>query len=199
MRPPALATPATITLRATPAPNGTRSLDTATAEATQPTAPPVVAETAPAEELRRFDSQLHPYGILYPRQWSARGDAFRSGDVRGDLFSAPAREDVSLNILSEPLRGEALDTEGYARLTARAIQEATGKEPRRGRGATVAGTDAAVLEWEDRSRPLQVREVTQAVWVAGDRGWVATLSTPQGRRARYVPVFLRMLETMQLR
>lgn len=175
---------------------------------TVPTSVPTVAPTAiptptvpPLPEgYRRFTSRINPYSIGYPQGWRAEGDAFRFGDVRGDLFSRQTADGpVSVNVLSESLQGSELDTEEYARLNVRQIRETGVESPERAGEIAVGGSRAVLIQWQDRSRPQRVYEITQAVWAEGDRGWVVTLATPQGERERYLPVLREMLGTFTLR
>lgn len=185
---------------------------TATARRTAvPTVLPTAVATAPPTEVptsapvlpegyRRFTSRINPYSIGYPRGWTAQADAFGFGDVRGDLFLRETdRGPVSVNVLSEPLRGADLSTEEYVRLNIRQIEESGAVVPQPTGKVEAAGTVAELIQWNDQSRPQQVYQITQAVWTQGDRGWVVTLATPQGERARYLPVLRKMLSTFEHR
>ncbi len=203
---PTLGLPSPIpTVASTPSP-------TATARSTAvPTVSPTAIATAVAtavptsvpvlpEGYRRFTSRINPYRIGYPRAWTAQGNAFGFGDVRGDLF---LRETdlgpVSVNVLSESLQGEALSTEEYVRLNIRQIEDSGADTPERAGQVEVAGARAVLIQWADQSRPQQVYQITQAVWTDGERGWVVTLATPEGQRARYLPVLRAMLSTFEPR
>lgn len=189
-------------------PEPTSSPESTALPTSEPTSVPTVAPTAiptptvpPLPEgYRRFTSRINPYSIGYPRGWRAEGNAFRFGDVRGDLFSRQTEDGpVSVNVLSESLQGSELDTEEYARLNIRQIRESGGESPERAGVIAVGGSRAVLIQWQDRSRPQQAYEITQAVWTEGDRGWVVTLATPQGEGARYLPVLREMLGTFTLR
>ncbi|MDP9379581.1 MAG: hypothetical protein M3Q29_05415 [Chloroflexota bacterium] len=173
---------------------------TATLPILTPSAGPIATGTATLQELQPFTSETHPYSIGYPGGWTASGGGLRVGDVRGDVFSTRTQTgEVSVNVLSEQLPDAELDTERYAQLTSEQIQRSGVKSPARAGETTVAGNTAVLLNWEDVSRPGQVYEITQAVWVANGRGWVVTLAAPRGERARYLPVLRSMLGSMQLR
>lgn len=161
--------------------------------------PTVVAAPLPAG-YRRFSSKVNPYSIGYPRGWRARGNAFRFGSIRGDLFLQPtAGNTVSVNVLAEPLRGQQISTAEYVSLNLEQISRANGPKPNRAGTVRAAGRDAVLITRLDRSRPRQVLEITQAIWIQGDRGWVVTLANPQGQRSRYLPVLRTILSTMQVR
>lgn len=161
--------------------------------------PTVVSAPLPAG-YRRFSSKVNPYSIGYPHAWRARGNAFRFGSIQGDLFLLPTEGNtVSVNVLAEPLRGQQISTEEYVRLNLEQISRANGPKPRRASTVRAAGRDAVLITRLDRSRPRLVLEITQAIWIQGDRGWVVTLANPPGQRSRYLPVLRTILSTMQVR
>lgn len=164
-----------------------------------PTPPDSATPGPTSAALERFTAETQPYSIAYPTDWTVRPGGVESGDVRGDLFEAPVNE-VSANVLSEePAAGGPTTTEAYLAATIRAI-EVGGSGPVVRLGTTpIAGGEAALIGWGDRSRPARTTEVTQAVWVSGGRGWVATLATPLGGRSEFLPTFQRMLVSFQPR
>ncbi len=160
--------------------------------------PTVIAAPLPAG-YRRFSSKINPYSIGYPRGWRAQGNAFRFGNIRGDLFvRGTPRNVVSVNVLAEPLRGQQISTEAYVRLNLEQIGRASGSKPQRAGTVRITGRPAVLITWVDRSRPSQTLEITQAIWTQGDRGWVVTLANPPGQRARNLPLFRVILSTMQV-
>lgn len=174
--------------------------ETAAAVAPETTAPagPTGAVARLPDGFRRFSSRINPYSIGYPPGWRAEGDAFRFGDIRGDRFSVRDRRGVvSVNVLSEPLRGRTLTTEQYTALNIEEIRETDG-DPQRAGSIAVDGEETRLVTWRDGSRPLREYEITQAVWTAGGRGWVVTLAGPPGSRAANLPLFRAMLATMDV-
>ncbi len=144
--------------------------------------------------------ESQPVQHRLPARLARTGNAFRFGSIRGDLFLQPiAGNTVSVNVLAEPLRGQQINTAEYVSLNLEQISRANGPKPKRAGTVRAAGRDAVLITRLDRSRPRQVLEITQAIWIQGDRGWVVTLANPQGQRSRYLPVLRTVLSTMQVR
>lgn len=162
---------------------------------------PTVEVTSQPDSYRRFASKINPYAIRYPAGWTARGDDFRFGDVRGDVFVKDGTgSQVHVNVLSEQLpTDDAPDARRYLKLTTDQIERNGGVDLHRSGEVGVAGGRGFLIAWSDRSRPKQVAQITQAVWVVNGRGWVATLTTPSGQRSRYLPLFRSMLATLRVR
>lgn len=214
---PSVAVSTTTAPRQTVAPTGLTVVATApagplTATASVPATPvptggstgvPTAAASATSLPLLTFTSEEYPYSIGYPRGWKAQGPGSTGGgDVRGDFFfpTAQRETDVSVNILSEEVSADAVPgTEQYVELTSAQIERITRTPPRRGGTMGVGGEEAVLINWSDRSRELQTTEIAQAIWVANGRGWVVTLSAPEGQRDRYLPVLEAMLRSFRAR
>lgn len=128
-----------------------------------------------------FVSQLYPYQLQLPAGWAAVPGGFVRGDLQGDLFTPTGAGGVQVNVLSETLPADLAQNQAqYLQLTREALLK-SGYSDVRDAGTTMAGgTSAALLTFTDYGRPQQVTQVTQAVWAAGGRGWVATLVQPEG-------------------
>ncbi len=195
----ALATPQVVLPTAEPVETVEATVVPTVAPTETPPEPTVVAAPLPAG-YRRFSSKINPYSIGYPRGWRAQGNAFRFGNIRGDLFVMGTGGDVvSVNVLTESLRGQPISTAEYVRLNLEQISRAPGPKPQRAGTVRVAGRQAVLITRTDRSRPSQVLEITQAIWTQNDRGWVVTLANPPGQRARNLPIFRAILSTFQVR
>jgi hypothetical protein len=160
-------------------------LDTDTASAPAATAAPVPSD------FETFSSRSQPYSIGYPAEWDAQTDAYTYEDLHYDVFTG---DGATVTLGSEKLPGAIrISEEFYVQRSISGIEE-DGVTVRRA-GETVAGGRRAYLlthvDGED--------EFTQAVWLDGDRGWVASLSNPIGERAQHQPVFEEMLRTFRAR
>lgn len=125
-------------------------------------------------------SHLYPYELQLPAGWSARPGGFAQGDLRGDLFTA-AVPGVDVNVLSEALPSALSQNQlEYVRLTRDALGKGGYTDVAEAGTMPVATVTAALLTFTDYGRPEQTTRVTQAVWVQGGRGWVATLVQPAG-------------------
>jgi hypothetical protein len=164
------------------------------------TARPTATGPLPAG-YTRFTSKANPYSIGYPKGWRAQGNAVRFGDIRADVFTPPVARGgggASINVLSERLpAGLNLDTERYVELTLENLRRGGAKPKQVGR--LPAGDEEAILVQGASATGAANVELRQAVWVAGGRGWVATLATPKNQLGKYLPEFRRMVSTFETR
>ncbi len=168
----------------------------------EPTVEPTQAPVALPSGYRRFTSKVNPYTIGYPRAWTVRGDALASSGLKGDLFIRQQRGQVaaSVNVIAEEIpAGTTLSSRQYLDISLQQIRRQLDVRPQRTGQTTVAGERAYLIRYQDKSRPQQTVEITQALWVAGGRGWVVTLGNVPGERRAGLPVFNEMLKTFQLR
>ena len=202
---PALATVAeAATITSTVGPTAAATVQPTEAATARPAGEATEAPATLPAGYRRFASRISPYSIGYPSFFRVRGDAseLRRSGVRGDLFVSrrPGRDAISANVIAEQLpRGSNIDSSRYADLSIGVIERSTDAEVRRAGETTVAGERAYLIEWTDRSRPRRTTEITQALFVAGGRGWVVSFGAPPGRRAANRPIIDSMLRTFQLR
>ncbi len=161
---------------------------------------PLGLPSATGAPARAFESSTSPYQVEIPEGWVVRSNAVESGSVRADFF-IPARGpgNVSINVVSEPLRGSHLTSERYRDDAASQVGNALGAKVTESGEVRVGQIRGYTIEWRDESQPLRTVEVTQVVWVAEGRGWVATLRTPPGERERYLPTLEGMLRSWRVR
>ncbi len=157
------------------------------------TTAPVVAELPAGYE--RITSDVHPYSIGYRDGWRAVGDAFRVGNISGDIFldERVSGGRVSINVLAEDVSDdEDVQLAQYVDAVIAQIKKSRGQTVQRAGTARAGKQRAALLVFSDAGT-----DYTQAVWLSNGRGWVATLGTPRGQRKRYRPVLVTMLRTLQ--
>ncbi len=154
---------------------------------------PVVAKLPRGYEW--FTSDVHPYSIGYPDGWRAVGDAFRVGNISGDIFvdERVSGGKVSINLLAEDVPDdEDVQRAQYVDAVIAQIKKSRGQTVQRAGTARAGKQRAALLVFSDAAT-----DYTQAVWLSNGRGWVATLGNPRGQRKRYRPVLVSMLRTLQ--
>ncbi|MDQ3856564.1 MAG: hypothetical protein M3281_09255 [Chloroflexota bacterium] len=141
-----------------------------------------------------FASDTAPYSVGYPSSWSARGDAFRWGNLSGDIFVGMSS--VSINVVSEPIRGRpGMTSEEYVEVTLAQVAKAGPKVRRVGQERVLRKYRAILISYQSHSGLEGASRVTQALWAADGRGWVFTLMTPVREHDRYMQVLRTMLRT----
>ncbi|MDQ3328964.1 MAG: hypothetical protein M3506_10645 [Chloroflexota bacterium] len=159
------------------------------------TATPVSVVAKLPRGYERFTSAVHPYSIGYPDGWRAVGDAFRVGNISGDIFldERVSGGRVSINVLADDVSdAEDVQLAQYVDAVIAQIKKSRGQTVQRAGTARAGKQRAALLVFSDAGT-----DYTQAVWLSNGRGWVATLGTPRGQRKRYRPVLVTMLRTLQ--
>lgn len=212
----AVTIPATATATAAEVPpTATAEPSPTTAPTQTPTTPQATETTVPAEptevqppvggatlpkRYKLFKSKIHPYSIGYPPGWVAKGDAFRIGNVRGDLIQKSMLPDAgtNVNLITQPLpAGTRPDSEEYLELNEGYIRRSLNASIQRLGPVKVAGQQATLVALKYPKNAQPGYETTQVYWTDQKRGWVVTLTTLPGKRQKYIPVFKTMLGTIR--
>lgn len=211
--------PTAAVINATSTPEPTTVVDaTSTLAPTTPTAEVTPTEALPTSTApdgapgndvplpkgyKLFESEIHPYSIGYPSGWTARPEAIKVGDISADAFvkqrRAQSNADAVVNVISQPLPpGRRITSREYLRLNAESIKRIQGATLQNIGEVTVDGEKAYLVAWKYKKGAEPGYDSTQAYWVDGDQGWVATLTTQRGERDKHLPIFKEMLRTMRI-
>jgi len=145
-----------------------------------------------------FSSSIHSYTLGYPRDWTARGDAFRYGKVSGDTFSAPPAGDleISISIVSIPMPGSSIRRRELQPFLDQLVEAATKnyKGAKHSRVKVAGGVPGRMVV----AAPIGQMQESLVIWVMNRKVWYLSLTSPASGHDVYIEIANKMLSTFDL-
>ena len=146
-----------------------------------------------------LESPAKGYSVQFPEGWTADSNALSFGGMTTDIFFATEEiAGVQPNIaVSREEISDALSPETYLETKIRTVQGLGAQNLDVKSGSTVAGREAAIMNYGLTRDNVQV-EKREVVFVDDGHGWSIALTIPTGQGATYYPLFDAFLGSFKL-
>ena len=139
--------------------------------------------------------------VSVPRDWEVGPGAGKIGSVASDLYRGPTLDgfQTTVNILAQNLPQGITDTPGFFRSNFAALQ-ATGVPVQLVGSVQVGVSRATLVHYSAKqANSDQTYEVYQVAFVAGNRGWVMTVTAAPRAADAGLADFKSMLQSFRTR